>query len=84
MNTSPSLNKYLSVKEVAALLNIAEKTVRKYVWLKTIPYIKIGGHVRFDYNRLQAWIDHQNVPTLEEIQFGSSSSHSRNGRKNNG
>lgn len=62
--------RFLTVKEVANLLGIAEKTVRKYVWLKTIPYAKINGHVRFNQERLEAWLAQRDVPTIEEIQFG--------------
>jgi excisionase family DNA binding protein len=65
------MNQYLNVKEVAELLHIAEKTVRKYVWQKSIPYTKIGGHVRFNKERLNQWLEYRNVPTLDEIQFGS-------------
>lgn len=62
----------LTIKEVAVILGIAEKTVRKYVWEKTIPYCKINGHVRFDQERLFSWIEERQVPTIEEIQYGSS------------
>lgn len=58
---------YLTVKEVAVLLGIAEKTVRKYVWQKSIPYVKICGHVRFNQKRLEAWLEQRQVPTIEEI-----------------
>ncbi len=57
----------LTVKEVAVILNIAEKTVRKYVWEKTIPYSKINGHIRFEQERLAAWIKERQIPTIQEI-----------------
>jgi len=60
----------MTVKEVAELLKIAEKTVRKYLWQKQIPYLKIGGHVRFEKTQILAWISEKQVPTIEEIQFG--------------
>jgi len=71
---------YLTVKEVAELLHIAEKTVRKYVWQKSIPYTKIGGHVRFNWERLNLWLEQRDVPTLDEIQFGSRQKPSDKGR----
>jgi excisionase family DNA binding protein len=52
-------------------LSISEKTVRKYVWQKTIPYLKIGGHVRFDIGKIHAWLEQREVPTLDEIRYGS-------------
>ena len=63
--------RFLNVKEVADLLSIAEKTVRKYVWLKTIPYTKIGGHVRFDQEKILAWLEEREVQTLDDIRYGN-------------
>lgn len=65
--------KYFSVKEIAELLSISEKTVRKYVWLRTIPYLKICGHVRFDVQKIQKWLGECEVPTYDEIRYGRSS-----------
>jgi excisionase family DNA binding protein len=61
---------FMTVNDVAQLLNVAEKTVRKYVWQKTIPYLKIGGHVRFDIDKIHAWLEQREVPTLDEIRYG--------------
>lgn len=83
MKSTQSMNQYLNVKEVAELLHIAEKTVRKYVWQKSIPYTKIGGHVRFNKERLNLWLEQRDVPTLEEIQFGPSGKSSSNIRRSN-
>jgi excisionase family DNA binding protein len=58
---------FLSVREVAEILNVAEKTVRKYVWQRTIPYLKIGGHVRFDPKKIEQWIEEKEVPTFDQI-----------------
>jgi excisionase family DNA binding protein len=71
MNNPKPRKQYYNVKEIAELLDISEKTVRKYVWLKTIPYLKIGGHVRFDIDKIHAWLEQREVPTLDEIRYGS-------------
>ncbi len=63
-------NHFLTVSEVAQLLNVAEKTVRKYVWERTIPYVKIGGNVRFSQQKIQEWISEREVPTYAQIQYG--------------
>ena len=49
------------------MLGISEKTVRKYVWQRTIPYFKIGGHVRFDPAKIEKWIEEKEVPTFDQI-----------------
>lgn len=69
-----STNSFMTVGEIAQLLNVAEKTIRKYVWQRTIPYVKIGGHVRFDKLKIQEWIREREVPTYNQIQYS-------NGRK---
>jgi excisionase family DNA binding protein len=48
---------YLSVRQVADLLQVAEKTI--YGWVKaepTMPALKLGGTVRFPRERLLAWL----------------------------
>jgi|LSQX01.3.fsa_nt_gb excisionase family DNA binding protein len=71
MNNPKLQKQYYNVTEIAELLGISEKTVRKYVWQKTIPYLKIGGHVRFDIDKIHAWLEQREVPTLDEIRYGS-------------
>jgi excisionase family DNA binding protein len=71
MNNQKLQKQYYNVREIAEFLSISEKTVRKYVWQKTIPYLKIGGHVRFDIGKIHAWLEQREVPTLDEIRYGS-------------
>jgi excisionase family DNA binding protein len=57
--TSPRLEEpvYLSVREVAELFQVAEKTI--YSWIKlepTMPALKLAGTVRFPKARLLAWL----------------------------
>lgn len=64
-------NSFMTVNEVAQLLNVAEKTIRKYVFERSIPYFKIGGHVRFDQQKIIEWIKEREVPTYNEIKNGN-------------
>jgi excisionase family DNA binding protein len=41
---------------VARWLNVSESTVRKWVHYGFIPYIKLGGAVRFSRKDIEAWI----------------------------
>ncbi len=66
MSTHSTLKSFLTVEEVAALLNVAEKTVRKYVYERTIPYYKIGGHVRFNEQKLLDWIAEKEMPAYAQ------------------
>lgn len=48
--------KLLTVKEVAALLCTKESHIRNMVHKKTIPYLKIGGYLRFDHESILEWL----------------------------
>lgn len=61
---------YLSIKEVSNYLGLSENTIRKYVWLRTIPYTKVGSRVLFNLETLNSWIEKKSVLTYEEIQYG--------------
>lgn len=66
MTTHSTLKSFLTVEEVAELLNVADKTVRKYVWERSIPYSKIGGHVRFNEQKLLDWIAEKAMPAYNQ------------------
>lgn len=74
IKTPPISGKLLTVNDVADLLAVSPKTIRKYIWERTIPYLKINGHIRFEQSQLDEWLDEKRVPTLDEIQFGKPSS----------
>ena len=46
----------MKTDEVARWLSISESTVRKWVHYGFIPYIKLGGAVRFSRKDIEAWI----------------------------
>ncbi len=58
-NELPTL---LTYKEAAAFLTVSEATLRRWVMLRQVPFIKIGKSVRFDPAELEAWIRAQSVP----------------------
>jgi len=47
----------LDANDVAARLKVSEHWVRRAVWERKIPFLKVGGHLRFDPVRIEAWID---------------------------
>jgi excisionase family DNA binding protein len=49
----------LTVREVAALLRISERSVRRKISLGLIPAVRLGGgaeSLRVDRDELQAWL----------------------------
>jgi excisionase family DNA binding protein len=47
----------LTVKELAEMLNVKEKTLYQWAELGQIPCIKLNGCLRFSLQDIQAWID---------------------------
>ncbi len=47
----------LSVKDVAKLLNISEKTIYRMIKDEMIPCFRVGGQWRFDRRQINSWIE---------------------------
>ena len=53
----------LSIKEASELVGLSVPTLYKYVFLRTVPYIKIGTRVLFDEDMTAAWVnEHRREP----------------------
>jgi excisionase family DNA binding protein len=53
------MSEILTVREVAALLKINEKTAYKLAAKGKIPSFKVGGSWRFDKGEIESWIKRQ-------------------------
>ena len=47
----------IKIKEVAEMMAMNPTSIYKLVYRKAIPYIKIGGALRFDRDKIIAWIN---------------------------
>jgi nitrogen PTS system EIIA component len=47
----------LSVKDVAGLLNVSEKTIYRMIQQEMIPCFRVGGQWRFDRREISSWIE---------------------------
>lgn len=54
----------LTVAEAAALLRISVVGVRRLQQKRLVPFIKVGGRVRFDRNDLLQYLERCRVPSL--------------------
>ncbi len=48
---------WLTLAELAELLNITERHVRRLVAENRIPYTKVGGRIRFNLARVEDWLN---------------------------
>jgi excisionase family DNA binding protein len=54
--------RYLSVKEVAAILGTTERFPRRLIEERRIEFVHVGKHVRIAWSVLNAYITSQTVP----------------------
>jgi len=48
---------YLTIEELAKYLKYAEKTIRKWVLNRQIPFHKIHTSIRFRLSEIDKWVD---------------------------
>lgn len=51
----------VNVQEVAQRLNMAVTTIYKMVNQRRIPYVKIGGALKFNLTQVERWVQDQTV-----------------------
>ena len=60
----------LTTQELSAWLNIKPSTLRKWVCRKKIPYLKIGGSVRFRKTDIDYWLNLNKSSSEKERTIG--------------
>ena len=63
MSSAPQqrLPKLLAIGELAELLGVSERHVRRLVAERRIPFIKWGHFLRFDPNEIERWLDRSRI-----------------------
>ena len=52
----------LTAKDVAELLQCSLQHIYNLVWREEIPYVKVGGLLRFRKERLIEWLNERSTP----------------------
>ena len=47
--------RFIGIKELAQYLDLSTNTIRSWVWMRKIPYFKMGRLVRFDLQEIDLW-----------------------------
>lgn len=58
------IERLLTLKEAAAILQIHPDTVRKWIKEGRIPYTRVGRVLRFRESLLEQWINRRTVPAI--------------------
>ena len=56
--------RFLGVKELSEYLGIPAGTLRQWVHLKKLPYVKMGKSVKFDLRKIEEWVKEREVEPL--------------------
>lgn len=56
-----------TVKGLAKYLEVSDKWVYERVQFKEIPFIKVGGNVRFSKKDIDCWIDTLKTPVVNRL-----------------
>ncbi|MDA8062586.1 MAG: helix-turn-helix domain-containing protein [Actinomycetota bacterium] len=57
MTTNEIVPHLFTIEQLAEQLGITTRHVRRLVAERRIPYVKVGGLVRFDVEEIRCWID---------------------------
>ena len=57
----------LNIKEASEYLGISQKGLYNMIYRREIPFIKIGGRVRFDIIDLDKWIEGQKIKSVSSV-----------------
>lgn len=58
----------LTVSEVAKILGLKESTVRQWIYMRHVSYVKVGRSVRIESEVIQDLIERGTVPALSTYQ----------------
>jgi excisionase family DNA binding protein len=58
------IEELVSIRTLCRLLDVPEKTVRTWVYRRTIPYHKLGKLVRFNVHEIREWYGGTRVAPL--------------------
>jgi excisionase family DNA binding protein len=56
----PQVDEVMDYRSLATYLKLAEGTLRHYVMEQSIPFVKVGSHVRFLKGEIETWLLERN------------------------
>lgn len=55
----------INIRELAEYLGMSINTIRSWVWLRKIPYFRMGKLIRFDLCKIEKWLKDREVLPLK-------------------
>jgi len=50
------LDTMMTISDLALKMQLTEAAIRKFVWKKQVPYVKVGASIRFDPDEIAEWL----------------------------
>jgi excisionase family DNA binding protein len=60
------MSKLLTVEEFADAVGMSPKTIRQWVWMRRVPFLRVGRAIRFRPSTVEEILKRSEVPALEE------------------
>jgi len=57
--------RFIGIEDLAQYLDISTNTIRSWVWMRQIPYVKVGRLVKFDLNEIEEWLKIRRVNMIK-------------------
>jgi excisionase family DNA binding protein len=57
--------RFIGPEEMAAYLDVSINTVRSWIWMRQIPYHKLGRLVKFDLQEIDNWLKIRKVEMID-------------------
>ena len=57
--------RFINKEELAQYLGISVNTIRSWVWMRQIPYVKLGKLVKFDLQEMENWLKIRTVKIIK-------------------
>jgi excisionase family DNA binding protein len=64
MGKTINFPKYLSPMELSLMLGVSITTIYGWTSDRTIPFLKIGRLVRFDYSKINNWLKQKSISCI--------------------
>lgn len=62
---SEFFERLMTVEDIADAFGFAPQTIRNWVALRQIPFIRIGGKTRFRHGSIRAWLEQKEFQTCQ-------------------
>jgi excisionase family DNA binding protein len=56
--------KLMNIREFAEALGLSHRTVQQWVWLRRVPFVRVGRAIRFRPETVQEILESGTVPAL--------------------